>query len=235
MNPLLFASKLYNKITKKNLKLSFSQCGEDIILLFLIRSLKLNRVQFFDIGTNDPRDMNNTYLLYMNNYRGVCVEPDPFFHKLIKKHRAGDILIPAGVSTENKGNADFYLMDDSVLNTFSLEEAEKLVKGHQRKIKKKIQVPLMSVNEIFENHYDKERHVILSLDVEGYDFPILKSINFSQYRPCIICVETIEFSKNLTGKKEQNIVELLTRNDYFLYADTYINSIFVDRNLISRQ
>lgn len=234
MNPLLFANKVYNKINKTNLKLSFAQCGEDSILLFLINSLKLKDVQYLDIGTNDPRDMNNTYLLYLNNYRGICIEPDPYFHKMIKKYRPEDVLIPAGVSLEDKETADFYIMDDSVLNTFSLAEAQNLVKYHQRKIQKNISVPLISINEIFKKYYIKNNHLIVSLDVEGLDYSILQSIDFSLYRPSIICVETLEYSKDLSGKKDKNIHSLLSNHNYFLYADTHINSIFLDSGLIHR-
>lgn len=232
MNLFLFANKVYNKLSKANQKLSFAQCGEDCILLFLIHSLKLKNVTYFDFGTNDPRSMNNTYLLYINKYRGVCVEPDPYFHSKIKRYRPEDVLITNGVSVTNEEQADFYMMDDPLLNTFSASEAENLVKNHQRTIKRKAIIGLTSINDIFEQYYVEKSNTIVSLDVEGFDFLILQSLNFSKYRPAIICVESIEYSTNLSGMKNTRISSLLTDNNYFLYADTHINSIFVDRNLI---
>ncbi|MDN3584421.1 FkbM family methyltransferase [Mucilaginibacter flavus] len=231
MNSLLLANKIVNKLLKANLKLSFSQCGEDIILLFLINSLNIQDVKYLDIGTNDPRDMNNTYLLYLKGYQGVCVEPDPSFHRKIRRCRPMDTLIQAGVALENTDKADFYVMDDSVLNTFSLEEAQKMVIEHQRKIIKKISVPLVSVNDIIASHFSAHT-LILSLDVEGLDYQILASINYKQQRPGLICVETVEFSNNLSGKKDGRIAELLISLDYVLYADTHINSIFIDKHLL---
>jgi FkbM family methyltransferase len=231
MTVLSFAQKVYSRLTKTNFKLSFSQCGEDCILLFLIHSLKLKEVQYLDMGTNDPLNMNNTYLLYLNNYRGICVEPDPRFHQAIKQQRRGDILIKAGVAVSKSTAADFYIMDDAVLNTFSQTEADNMVNNHKRSIKEKIKVPLITVNEILAEHYIKTKHLIISLDVEGLDLSILQSLDFNLYRPGIICVETVGYSEKLTGQKDTAIANLLTENNYTLYADTFINSIFVDTNL----
>ena len=215
--------------------LTFSQCGEDAILMFIIRSLKLRDVQYFDIGTNDPRNMNNTYLLYLNNFRGVCIEPDPRFHSAIAKLRPGDVLIPAGVSLEDGDNADFYIMDDATLNTFSLREATNLVESHNRTIKEKITVPLIKINDVFQQYAEKEKHLVLSIDIEGLDLLILESIDFTRFRPGIICVETIEYSRDLSGKKDSSIEALLDKQGYFLYADTHINSIFLDCGLIPQK
>jgi FkbM family methyltransferase len=182
---------------------------------------------YFDIGTNDPRNMNNTYLLYLNNYRGVCVEPNPAFHDAIKKYRPNDLLIPSGVATESKAAADFFIMDDPLLNTFSAEEANSLVTQHSRTIKKKLSVPLVAINEVFEKYDKADYHLILSLDVEGLDLVILKSLDFSRFKPSLICVENIEYSENLTGQKNMFIGAHLMANDYILYADTHINTIFI--------
>jgi FkbM family methyltransferase len=232
MNIILLANRFFNKLVKANLKLSFSQCGEDIILLFLVQSLGLRNVKYLDIGTNDPRDMNNTYLLYLKGYAGVCVEPDPYFHDKIRSCRPKDTLIRAGVALQNEGHAEFYIMDDSVLNTFSIAEAERMVATYGRKIRRTISVPLVAVNEIIGTHFPDDTHLILSLDVEGLDFQILGSIDFGRLRPSIICVETVAFSNDLSGKKDRGIADFLTGLGYVLYADTHINSIFVDQNFL---
>jgi len=232
MNLLLFANKFYNKVWKSNVKMSFSQSGEDLIILFLIRSLKLKDVSYIDIGTNDPRDMNNTYLLYLNNFRGICVEPDPSLQAKIKTQRPGDTLVPYGIDFENKAAADFYIMDDSVLNTFSKANAIEMVENHQRKIIKKISVPLISIHDLLNKGFAKNKHIVLSIDVEGLDYAILKSIDWTLHRPVIVCVETISYSKNLTGEKDNQLIALLLSNNYKLYADTHINSIFLDSSLL---
>jgi FkbM family methyltransferase len=227
MNPLLLANKIYNRLFKMNLKLSFSQSGEDVIIQFIIHSLKRKTIQYFDVGTNDPRKSNNTYLLYINGHKGVCIEPNPHFYQQIKKHRPKDTLIQGGLALHHENSADFYIMDDSVLSTFSYEEVEKMQKEHGRKLVKVVKSPLFEINDIFQAHYIPNHDIILSIDVEGLDLDILKSIDFAVYQPMVICVETIEYTIALTGTKKQDIFDFLYAQNYRVFADTYINTIFL--------
>ena len=43
----------------------------------------------------------------------------------------------------------------------------------------------------------------------------------------MICVETVAYSESHIRRKEHAIADLLESRGYFLYADTFINSIFV--------
>jgi hypothetical protein len=53
-------------------------------------------------------------------------------------------------------------------------------------------------------------------------------IDWKKYRPTCICVETITYETQQEPKKLNDIIELMNAGDYILYADTFINSIFVD-------
>ena len=67
--------------------------------------------------------------------------------------------------------------------------------------------------------------------IEGLDIEIIKSIDFVKYRPKVICVETIQFSpKGNENIKNYDIINYLKEMNYYLYADTNINSIFIDNN-----
>jgi hypothetical protein len=63
--------------------------------------------------------------------------------------------------------------------------------------------------------------------VEGWDYEILSAIDFDNTSPTIICVESISFSANGNGVKDERINSLLSEKGYIFYADTNINSIFV--------
>jgi hypothetical protein len=69
----------------------------------------------------------------------------------------------------------------------------------------------------------------VSIDVEGLDFEVLSTLNLKKYRPPIICVETLQYSETREEVKDTRIAQLMFDNDYFVYGDTYINTIFVDR------
>lgn len=91
---------------------------------------------------------------------------------------------------------------------------------------------LVSINDIIKNEFESCPDFI-SLDVEGIDLEIMKEFDFSLYRPKIFCIETITYSPNLRGEKMLGIITLLQAQDYKIFADTYVNTIFVDNKLLS--
>ena len=207
-------------------RISYSQCGEDLIICHLLSNLfKLKKINFLDIGANHPFHLSNTALLYQNGGRGVLVEPDPYFAKLLRKKRPRDIVIESGVHFSGGQTADFYVMDSPTLNTFSEEEMLRYVAmGH--KLTNTIKVSLLNVNSILESIGELD---FLNIDIEGLDFAVLQMIDWKKYRPKCVCVETIAYEKNKEPEKLKEIINLMQGNDYLLYADTFINSIFVDK------
>ncbi len=121
-------------------------------------------------------------------------------------------------------------MSSSTMNTFSKKTAEDLTNIHNFKIMDIIQVEVDTFSNIGKKFIKGKNVDLLSIDVEGIDFEILKSIDFNEFFPTVICVETITFSTNGYGVKETGIIELLERKGYLKYADTYINTIFVRKD-----
>jgi hypothetical protein len=68
------------------------------------------------------------------------------------------------------------------------------------------------------------------LDIEGLDYDILNDWDFEKYRPEIFCIETITYTENNTENKIDKIIDLMKLKGYRVYADTYINTIFVSEN-----
>ena len=140
--------------------------------------------------------------------------------------------IGIGVGIEKE--ADFYVMSERALNTFSKEEAERYVSFGTKKIEEVIKVPLLSINEVIEKNFASTPNFI-SLDVEGLDLAILQTVDFDKYRPEVFCIETITYREDKTEEKCQDIIDFMKEMDYFVYADTYINSIFVDKKMWAKR
>ncbi|MEJ0054747.1 MAG: FkbM family methyltransferase [Bacteroidota bacterium] len=171
--------------------------------------------------------MNNTALLYQKGSAGINVEPNPDLFELFRKYRKRDININAGVSTE-KGLGKYYSMDVPSLNTFSeMHVNDYLKEGHS--IRSTIDLRLLRLADISNDYYHGRWPDLLTIDVEGLDFDILRSLDYSN-KPVVICVETISYSTTGHGKKDTALIQFMNENGYFLYADTYINSIFVKRD-----
>lgn len=216
----------FRRNRSENSKMSYSQSGEDLIIEYLFQVLGIQEVSYLDIGAHHPTYLSNTYLFYRKGGRGVCVEPDPALYAEFPKKRPRDRHLNCGVAPQ-AGEADFFVMSASTLNTFSRDEAERYESYGNQRIIKTLHMPLKTANEIIEQNFTKCPNLV-SLDVEGLDYAILKSMDFAKYRPEVFCLETLSYTENKTERKLTEIIELMHANGYLTYADTYINTIFVE-------
>lgn len=207
-------------------KTSYSQCGEDLLVAFVLELIHgLRPKRYLDVGANHPFHLSNTALLYTAGGHGILVEPDPYFAKLLCKKRTRDTVLECGVHFSGESRADFFVMDSPTLNTFSRQEMERYVAmGHQ--LSNTLSVELKNINAILEMAGELD---FMNLDIEGLDKTILEMINWKKHRPTCICVETLTYETQQEPRKLNDIIELMLSQDYILYADTFINSIFIDR------
>ncbi|HVL16043.1 MAG TPA: FkbM family methyltransferase [Gemmata sp.] len=62
------------------------------------------------------------------------------------------------------------------------------------------------------------------MDVEGLDYPILKTYDFGKYRPKVICAEL-----RSNGRTNEEAVAFLREKGYEIQGMTFPNVIFADR------
>lgn len=211
---------------------SYAQSGEDIIISDLFNRLQIANPTYLDIGANDPVSLNNTYRLYTRGSRGVCVEPNPVMFSKLQQKRKRDVCINAGVAFDEKREADFYIFPEQFhgLNTFSAEEAdfwehtgnEEIGKHKPEKV---ITMQLIDINEIIEQYLLPHPNLV-SVDVEGLDLEIVKKIDFRRYKTEVFCLETLGFIEGNKEIRKTDIIDFFTSRGYFVYADTYINTVF---------
>jgi FkbM family methyltransferase len=212
---------------------SFSQCGEDLIVKHIFSNLGIEKPSYLDVGAHHPYYLSNTALFYQDGSRGINIEPDSTLFKEFLQHRKGDINLNIGVS-DMAGVADFYVISPPTLNTFSKAEAEKYSQIDGFKIKSVEKIPIKTVTDILEEHCNGSFPQFLSIDAEGIDELIIKNIDYEQNFPIVICIETISFSTNGLGVKNDEMVFFLNTKGYLTYADTNINTIFVRKELWER-
>jgi len=214
---------------EKHVKISYSQTGEDLIVKFIFDAIGIQMPTYIDIGAYHPEHLSNTALFYRNGCRGINIEPDPTLFERFKLERSEDINLNLGISNV-AGEIDFYILSTPTLNTFSKDEAERCTQQGSHHIvsiaKTTVDVISNVIYQYCEGHFPK----FLSLDVEGLDLQILQSIKYNQSSPVVICVETISFSETGNGEKDRRILDFLESKGYMVYADTYINTIFVKKS-----
>jgi FkbM family methyltransferase len=225
--------KALRYIVKGVIHPAFSQSGEDIIVQYLFRQIKITSPTYLDIGTNHPIVGNNTYLLYLRGSTGVCIEPDPELCREIRKKRPKSKLLQAGIGIDNQREAALHVFPPPYTgwNTFSHEEAKKKEAETGVRVKKTLNVPLLNINDVIRESFHSAPD-FLSIDIEGLDLAVLQTLDFQKHAPAVICAETIAFSTGRLSKKQNSVIDFLETKNYIAYADTYLNTIFCRKTLL---
>lgn len=202
-----------------------SQLGQDIDVLNFY-NLKKNGY-FIEIGANDGIELSNTYILEKNyGWKGICIEPLPDKFKELQKNRPGSICIDKAVYHTSNLNLEFL-----VCGLYSGIEESIEFHQHRPKFPTKINVNTCVLNDILEENQAPNFIEYLSIDTEGSEFDILKTINFLKYTFGIIHVE-----HNYKEEKRKKIRDFLTSNGYLLkkeikWDDEYIHKMFCNNVL----
>ena len=95
-----------------------------------------------------------------------------------------------------------------------------------KSFRKRYPVDSISVSDldIFANPLDPS---LLSIDVEGADFEVLNSINWSSFKPRVICIEASG------GQNSKLIREKLESENYCLVDDSGVSKIYLHNSYVA--
>ena len=205
----------------------YSQFGEDSILFAYFRSKeygkskRLDHIEpgfYVDIGAHHPYMISNTWFFYQRGWRGINVDPAPGTKKGFDAIRPRDITLEVGISDED-GAATLFSYERRVHNTLDGSRVD----GSQ--ISEKIIVPTLRLETLLDRYMPPNQAIdILSIDVEGLDLKVLRSNNWTKYRPEIVVSEHHEPSARALIASE--MVSAMTRWGYELYAWAQPSLIF---------
>jgi FkbM family methyltransferase len=193
----------------------YSQYQQDKWVNENIFGNKLNGV-FIDIGAHDGKSLNNTYFFEKELlWKGICIEPIPEVFQNLRSNR-NCICIEGGIAPKEEVE-DFVRiygqceMLSGFLDKYDPRHMERvqqgisLYGGHYEILK----IQTYNINDILEknNLFSID---FLSLDTEGGELDILKSIDFDRYLIQVISVENNykekEFLEFLSGKGYERVV-----------------------------
>ncbi len=170
------------------------------------------------MGANHYRRSNNTYLFYKNGARGICVEADPFLCRRLRCHRKYDKVINCAVGVEDGREVEFYILSLPTRSSMDKEAVQDSVsKG--LKIKETIKLPCISINTLLEQSQIVSDY--MSIDIEGMDYTVLRSIDFSKYK---IKVIVAEYSDEIIDGKDMN--QFMKECGYNVYKKNRTNVIY---------
>ena len=225
-----FLKELYYK---KYSKRSYSFNNVDLIIDYLFKDIK-NGI-YIDVGCNHPIKYNNTYLLYKRGWSGINIDLDASSIKLFDEYRKGDHNIGALVSNEEKIKKTYIYHERSTINTVE----KTMVDLKINKPKKIIERQSITLNKIIQNSPFSEKKInLLTVDVEGHEFPVLENFEFSKYGIDVVVLELLNdkvdkmemHKQSLELVMKSNIYNLLLKRGYKLINWIHSDLIFVNNN-----
>jgi FkbM family methyltransferase len=210
-------NKLFNDFTTK----TYSQEGEDLILRKVFG--KRNKGFYIDIGAHHPKRFSNTYFFYKNGWNGINIEARPGSKILFDKTRPRDINLEFAISSESK-ELTYYMFNEPALNGFSTQNAANLKDHKEYKIIREIKLNTQRLDSVLARHVIPTQNIdFMSIDVEGLDYDVIISNNWTLYKPKIILIEDPEFD----FKNGSKICVFLESYNYKMIARTFNTSFFM--------
>jgi FkbM family methyltransferase len=167
--------------------ISYAQRFED---LYLMRCLGTRSEGFYiDIGSGHPVYDNTSFAFYLQGWRGVTVEPNPWLAHLSRAVRPRDRHIEAVVGTAS-GEATFHLVDDFHGLSTVIESHARSARTQFGKASQAIVVPMTTLAELCEQHAPRPID-FLKVDVEGAEHDVLLNGNWQKHRPKVVVVEAL--------------------------------------------
>jgi hypothetical protein len=137
-----------------------------------------------------------------------------------------DINLQLGCA-QMEGSASYHSFDDPAYNTMNAENLEVFrSRGFPRLLLTEV-VPVLRLETILEKHLPAgEKITFLSVDVESFDFEVLKSNNWDRFEPELVIVEDSSgFQNQMTP-----LGEFLITKGYRPISRTRNNSIWSSKH-----
>lgn len=220
---LLLAIKIFNKYGRgfsfKNKILSSQSILEN--------NFKINsNFSFIQVGANDGISFDFLYgFVIKRKSVGVVIEPIKEYYSELKenyKDHSKIIKINKAIHPTAKQITLFKISPDSLnkypewvkgIASFDIEHHKRLKIKTEDIIEENVEADnLMSV--ILDN-YNRKALNYLQVDTEGFDYEVLKMLDFSIIKPSIIKFESV----NLKIEDQNNLVLLLKSKGYYLFNE----------------
>ena len=195
---------------------SYSQLGQDKKVYDFYKGK--TEGYFVEIGAYDGIALSNTYAFEKLGWKGVCCEPLPSRFSDLIKNRTAHCCNQAVYHTTGL-TVSFDIEGDAGM----LSGIDKHIDAHKNvvnKNKKTVSMLTISLNDLLERFEAPPFIEYLSLDTEGSEYEILRTLDFNKWQFGIIDVE-----HNYVEPRRTMIKQLLCSNGYtYLGANQFDDS-----------
>src|SRR5262249_33594382 len=213
---------------------------------------RIHRDDFFfvNVGANDGVSNDIIFpFLRQHRWRGIVVEPlAPMFEVLKRNYREFPGIVFEHAAIAATPRPFFYVPAESgyerewtrqvgTLNPEYLSKTIDLMRAYEfqgpvpaglEAAVKPVDVPCLTFEALMQKH--RVDHIdFLNIDAESADYEIFCSIDFSRYRPSVMCIETSE----MTDAQRADFEERLARLDYvFVERFDLFSRVYAKRGLV---
>jgi FkbM family methyltransferase len=187
---------------------------------------------FMDIGAHDGVSINNTlYFEKEHGWTGVNIEPINDVYQRLVSNRPECINLNCAVS-DTIGTAEFILnrgyteMLSGLKNSYDLRHVQRMAWEIRQYggSTETISVNTDTVENICKTH-SIDRINYLSIDVEGGEFAVIKSIDFDK-----VFIDVIGFENNYPDNSQQIIAYLESKNYRIIPCNGWLDIFMIHRD-----
>jgi len=198
----------------------YSQFGEDRITDQIFEKDYTDGF-YVDVGCYHPIKHSNTFRLKKKGWSGINIDMEKDKIKVFNLRRKNDHNILAPVSSKNE-LLKIYKTQNYGVSTTTIKEFI----NNSNAIIKTESLYSQTLSQIIDNSPFKNKQIdLLSIDTEGRDFDVLKSLNFEQYKPKIIIIES--HLNKIDDILKSEIYTFLIKKNYRLRSWALYSLIFL--------
>ena len=207
----------------------YSHYGEDMILHYIFQ--KQTTGFYVDVGSYHPEFFSNTKKLYDKGWSGINIDANIDSIKHFNSYRPNDINLNFAIA-EKEGIGKFFKfrgidpLGGGSGNSLSLDIKKAYEKQGLKAQTSNIQMKTLA--SILGEYAVNKNIDFLNIDVEGFDFQVLKSNNWDLFRPQVIAVEIWHKDIDYDHVIEHEIYKYLRTKNYRAFSNTIHTWFFYD-------
>jgi FkbM family methyltransferase len=191
-------------------RLDFSQYGQPAFIRLFIPEETPHWL--VDVGAHDGITGSNSRGFILDNWTALLVEPLPAAFDKLRAQSEGfkNVALEQYACADFNGEAKFQIgLDGADGQTSTLCRDESWKQNHSGQ---EVTVRVRTLTDLLDRHRFPKDFGLLLVDAEGMDLEVLSGLDFSLYRPAVICSEVYEANPD----KDRRKAELLECNGYCL-------------------
>lgn len=217
----------------------YSQLGEQMVVMNILGRMdqsKLDKV-YIDIGAFHPFKGSNTYKLYLKNWRGVVVDPNPNKTKQFASERPFDICLTKAVIPDSWDIQEVEMLATGTQDARESITPELNKNNHLDKntAQHRYMAPTIKASSVIELCCEKlGMPAFMSVDIEGLEGDLIQGTDFQKYPVPLLCIEHFlsEFTNGLSVFDYQSspMIQHLEKNGYQLVSVCGVSVILAHKD-----